>query len=373
MSLDIKGFVEKGFEPVAEVFQSHLTGGLELGAGFCAKIEGQTVIDIHGGYMDRAKQNAWSENTLVPIYSTTKPIAAIIIARLQDMGILHLDDPVGTLWPEFTQNEKAVSIAMAMSHQAGVPGFKDPIDPALWLDPPRLAAELAKLSPMWKVGTQSGYHPLTFGYILGELAMRAEGRTLGTHLREDICLPMGIDFWIGLPDGEHERCAQIERPKALPNLGEINEMRRAAFLTPWAAPNRGTAEWRRAEIPSANGHGTANSVASLYGIFANDGKIGEAEIISQEALEALCQERIRGDDLVLPSNLQWAAGILINNNLVYGPNPNALGHSGWGGSFGLADPDKRLSAAYIMNKQSNSLMGDTRAKDLIAALYNCLG
>lgn len=372
MTNEIKGFVAKGFEPIAQIFQKNLDEGLELGASFCAQIEGETIIDIYGGYSDRARQNPWAADTLVPIYSTTKPIAAIIIARIQDMGLLHLDDPIGTLWPEFPQNDKSVSIAMAMSHQAGVPGFINPIDPALWLDPPKLAAELAKLAPMWKVGTQSGYHPLTFGYILGELAMRAEGRTLGTHLRHDICLPLEIDFWIGLPDSEHERCAQIERPKSLPNLGEINEMRKAAFLTPWSAPNRGTAEWRRAEIPSANGHGTANSVASLYGVFANDGKINGKEILSNDALNSLTQERIKGQDLVLPSNLQWAAGILINNNLVYGPNPNAIGHSGWGGSCAFADASKRLSAAYIMNKQSNSLMGDTRAKDLIDALYSCL-
>ena len=372
MSVGISGFVAKGFEQVAEIFTRHFENGLELGAGFCAQIEGETVVNIYGGHTDRSRELAWAENTLVPIYSTTKPIAAIIMARLQDLGLLHLDDPIGMLWPEFTEHDKKVSIAMAMSHQAGVPGFKDPIDPALWLDPPALAAALARLEPMWKVGTASGYHPLTFGYILGELVMRAEGRTLGTHLREDICEPLNIDFWIGLPDAQHERCAQIERPRELPNLGEISAIKRAAFMTPWAAPPRGTAEWRRCEIPSANGHGTAKSVATLYGVFANDGKINGKTIISPEALETLSQTRIQGQDLVLPSNVQWAAGVMINNNLVYGPNPNTLGHSGWGGSCGFGDAAKRLSAAYVMNKQSSSLIGDRRANDLVAALYECI-
>lgn len=373
MNNEISGFVAKGFEPVFDAFAKNFNEGLELGAGFCAQIEGETVVDIHGGFMDRGHNEVWTAKTLVPIYSTTKPIAALIMARLQDMALLHLDDPIGTLWPEFTENEKKLSIAQAMSHQAGVPGFIDPIDPELWLDPPALSAQLAKLMPMWPVGTKSGYHPLTYGYIVGELAMRAEGRTLGTHLRQDICEPLNIDFWIGLPDEHHIRCAQLERPKELPNLGEITAPRRAAFMTPWAAPPRGTAAWRRCEIPSANGHGTALSVATLFGAFANAGKIAGKQIISLEALETLTIERIRGDDLVLPSNMQWGAGVMINNNLSFGPNRQTIGHAGWGGSCAFGDANMRLSAAYVMNKQSNSLVGDKRAINLISALYDCLG
>jgi CubicO group peptidase (beta-lactamase class C family) len=365
-------FAAPGFEPVLEAFQRNFADGLELGAGFCALVEGEVVVDVVGGFADRTKTKPWTQDTLVPVYSTTKPIATLVIARLQDQGVLSFDDPIGWLWPEFTAHGKDVSIAQALSHQAGVPGFKEPIDPALWLNPPALAAALAELEPMWAPGSANGYHPLTFGYIIGELAQRAHGTSLGTQLREQVCAPLGLDFWIGLPDEHHTRCAEIARPNAAPNLGPVNEARRAAFLTRWAAPDRGGADWRRTEIPSANGHGTARAVAHLYSVFANDGRIGKTQVISPETMKEVTKTRIKGDDLVLPYHLDWAAGVMRNSNLIYGNNPNTLGHSGWGGSGAFGDPDRRVSAAYVMNKQTTALLGDERAGRLWQALYACL-
>jgi CubicO group peptidase (beta-lactamase class C family) len=365
-------YIAPGFEPVLAAFEANFAEGLELGAGFCAIVEGEVVVDLVGGYADRAKTQPWTQDTLVPIYSTTKPIAALVLARLQDEGKLHLDDPIGWLWPEFTAHGKDVTIAGAMSHQAGVPGFIDPIDPGLWLNPPALAAALAEIKPMWEPGTANGYHPLTYGYIVGELAMRAQGTSLGTQLREGICAPLGIDFWIGLPDEHHARCAEIARPNSLVNLGAITDPKRAAFLTRWAAPDRGGAEWRRTEIPSANGHGTARSVATLYSVFANDGKIRDTQIISPETLADLSKSRIRGDDLVLPYHLDWAAGVMRNSNQIFGDNPATLCHAGWGGSGAFGDLQRRVSAAYVMNKQTPALLGDERAGRLWKALYACL-
>jgi CubicO group peptidase (beta-lactamase class C family) len=365
-------YVAPGFEPVLEAFEANFADGLELGAGFAATLEGEVVVDLVGGFADRAKTQPWTHETLVPIYSTTKPIAAIVIARLVDQGLLGFDDPIGWLWPEFTAHGKDVTIAQAMSHQAGVPGFIDPIDPALWLNPPALAAALAQIPPLWPPGSANGYHPLTYGYIVGELAQRAGGVTLGTHLREQVCQPLGLDFWIGLADVYHDRCAQIAKPTSVVNLGEITPAKKAAFLTRWAAPDRGGAEWRRAEIPSANGHGTARAVARLYGVFANDGRIGGKEVISFQTMADFTKARIKGDDLVLPYNLEWAAGVMRNSNLIYGTNPATLGHSGWGGSGAFGDPDARLSAAYVMNRQTTALLGDERAARLWAAVYGCL-
>ena len=365
-------YVAQGFEPVLAAFEANFAQDLELGAGFCAMVDGEVVVDLVGGFADRAKTIPWSDQTLVPIYSTTKPIAALVLARLQDQGKLGFDDPIGWLWPEFTAHGKDVTIAQALSHQAGVPGFVDPIDPALWLNPPALAAALAELKPMWVPCTASGYHPLTYGYIAGELAMRAQGTTLGTQLREDVCRPLGIDFWIGLPDEHHERCAEMSRPKAMLMLGPTTPERTAAFLTKWAAPDRGGAEWRRAEIPSANGHGTARSVAELYGIFANDGRIGETQVVSPETMADFTKSRIKGPDLVLPYELEWASGVMRNSNLIFGDNPATLCHSGWGGSGAFGDPERRVSAAYVMNKQTPALLGDERAGRLWSALYGCL-
>lgn len=368
----VRGYVAKGFERVYERFAENFANDLELGASFCVQIEGETVIEIYGGFKDRDKTQEFNEQTLIPVFSTTKPIAAITLATLIDRGYLSFDDSITDLWPEFAAHGKEISIAQALSHQAGVSGFQNEIDGGLWLDPPNMAEEIAKLAPMWKPGTQSGYHPLTWGYIIGELAHRADFRSLGRILHDDICAPNNIDFHIGLDESEHFRCADIERPRDLPTLGHITPIKRAAFLTKWAAPNRGSTIWRKIEIPSANGHGNAKSVASLYGIFANDGKIGSHEILSKDAFEQLTRPRIQNDDLVLPFNIKWAAGVMFNTNRFYGPNENSFGHSGWGGSCAFGDPDNRLSAAYVMNRQSNSLMGDRRAVLLINALYECL-
>jgi CubicO group peptidase (beta-lactamase class C family) len=368
----MSNYVAQGFEPVLAAFEANFAEGLEIGAGFCALVEGEVVVDIVGGHADRAKTIPWTDQTLVPVYSTTKPIAAMVIARLADQGLLSFDDPIGRLWPEFTVHGKDVTIAQAMSHQAGVPGFIDPIDPALWLDPPALSAALAALKPMWVPGSANGYHPLTYGYIVGELAMRAQGTSLGSQLRDQICAPLDIDFWIGLPDEHHARCAQIAKPTTLVDLGPITPERKAAFLTRWAAPDRGGAEWRRAEIPSANGHGTARAVATLYGVFANDGRIGSTQVISPETMAHFTKARIKGPDLVLPYDIEWAAGVMRNSNAIYGANPATLGHSGWGGSGAFGDPDHRVSAAYVMNRQTTALSGDERAGRLWAALYGCL-
>jgi CubicO group peptidase (beta-lactamase class C family) len=367
------GFVAAGFEPVREAFERNFEDGLELGASFAAYVGDELVVDLVGGFTDRKKEAKWEARTLCPVFSTTKPIAALVIAMLVDRGQVDYDTPLSRYWPEFGAEGKGdVTVAEAVSHQAGVPGFPDPIDPDLWLDPPALSAALAQLKPMWKPGEGSGYHPLTWGYIAGELARRVDGRTLGTILHEDVCAPLSIDFWIGTPASEHARCAQMMKPKEPTKFGPPNPALTAAFLTPWAAPNRGGAAWREAEIPSANGHGGAAAVARLFSAFALKGRIGETRLISTGTWEQLTTERVSGPDRILPGPVAFAAGVMRNLPLIYGPNPATLGHSGWGGSGALGDPAKGLSAAYVMNRQGSHLLEDARRSRIIDALYGCL-
>lgn len=369
----ISGFTAPGFEPVQEAFEANFAEDKELGAGFAAYLDGTLIVDLKGGYADRKKQNAWTNETIVPVYSTTKPIAALVLASVIEALPAGYETPVADVWPEFGANGKeAVTIAQMVSHQAGLPGFVDPVDPGLWLDPDACAAALAPLAPLWEPGTAHGYHPLSWGYLIGELVRRIDGRSLGTILREDIAGPAGIDFQIGTPESEHHRVAEIMRPRALPDLGEINEATRAAFLTKWAAPDRGGAIWREIEIPSANGIGSAKAVAELYGIYAHDGELRGQSVIPDSAFERLIESRVKGQDLVLPYVTEFAAGVMRNNIGLYGPNPDTMCHSGWGGSLALGDPDRHLSAAYVMNRQSNSLQADPRATRLIQALYGCL-
>ncbi len=367
----VSGQVAAGFEPVREAFEANFEAGGELGAGFAAWLGDDLVVDLQGGWADRGQTREWNSQTLVPVFSTTKPISALIVARVIDEAgpDVTYDTPVSAVWPEFAAAGKAgVTIAEMLSHQAGLPGFPEPIDPELWMDPPALAAALAALAPMWPTGEGSGYHPLTWGYLAGELVHRMAGRSLGTILREEITAPGGIDFWIGLPDSEHGRVAELKRPGAMAELGPVNAFNTAAFLTKWAAPNRGGADWKRIEIPSANGHGTAAATARLYGAYAGMLDVG----IGAETFDALARVRSHGRDRVLPYEIDFAAGVMRNTQKVYGPNPASFGHSGWGGSLGLADPDRGLSAAYVMNRQSNILQGDPRALALVSALYGCL-
>lgn len=369
----ISGTVAPGFEPVRDAFAENFAQRDEHGAGFALRIEGETVVNLWGGWADRAKERAWAEGTILPIYSTTKGISALILAMAVDTLPGGYETPVADVWPEFSaQGKGAVTIAQMASHQAGLPGFAEEIDPALWLDPPACAAALAALPPMWPPGTAHGYHPLTWGYLVGEVVQRITGRSVGTILREDICEPFTIDFRIGTPESEVARIADMLRPRGMAKFGNVTPERRAAFISKWAAPDRGGAAWRQIEIPSANGHGTALGVARLYEAYANGGRIGDKALFRSTTLEALLAHRVDGPDLVLPMHTRFGAGIMLNEHGFFGPNPDTAGHCGWGGSMAIADPARELSAAYVMNQQTPSLVGDPRAVRLVEAVYDCL-
>jgi len=366
-----EGYVAPGFERVREAFDAGLAE--ELGAGFAVVRDGEVVVDVWGGWFNREQTRPWTQDTIVPVYSTTKGVSALIMAILADQGLLDYDAATASLWSAFgAQGKDKVTIRQTLAHQAGVPGFIEPIDPDLWLDPPACAEAIAALAPLWPPASASGYHPLTWGYIVGEIAQRAAGRSLGTILREDICEPFGIDFRIGTPESEHPRCAEMKKPTKAGEFGEITLPRKAAFFSKWAAPVRGSTQWRKIEIPSANGHGTALGVARLYEAYATGGMIGGMRVISQEGFDALTTRVWKGDDLVLPFNVDWRAGIIGNAFGFYGPNPEALGHSGAGGSVGFGDPVAGVSVGYVMNRQSHHIMGDPRSLALIEALYACL-
>jgi len=372
MTVDITGFCPDRFSAVREAFAANFVEPGELGARFALAIDGQIVIDLMGGHADRKRTVAFGPDTLTPLFSTTKAVAALMVARLVDEGRLAYDQPVADVWPEFAQNGKGeVTVEQALSHQAGLSGFPDETDPALWFDWDATCAKLAAMPPLFPIGSASGYHPVTYGYLAGEIFRRVDGRTMGTALREDICAPLDLDLWIGLPDSEHDRCAELMRPTTLPKFGELNDAVKAAFLTPWAAPGgRGTDDWRRAEIPSANGHATAPALARLMGALAGNGTLDGRSIITPAGIAAATAERIVGQDLVLPYVISWGAGFMRNTpNMYYGPNPGTFGHSGWGGSCAFADPATGVSGAYVMNRQGNALIGDPRAVRLIEAAY----
>lgn len=373
--VDITGFAPARFAGVKDVFARAFEAGEELGARFTLVEDGEVVLDLMGGWADRKREVPFGEDTLVPVFSTTKSVSALMIARLVDAGRLDYRQTVASVWPEFAQAGKgAVTIEQAISHQAGLPGFPEPMDPGLWVDWDAICARLAAMAPMWPPGSASGYHPVTVGYIAGEIFRRVDGRTIGTAFREDIRGPFGLDLWVGLPADVEDRVADLVRPSALPDFGEINDATRAAFLAPWSsAAGKAAADYRRMEVPSTNGYATAEAFAKLMGALANDGWLDGGEILSPALIAEASRERIRGQDLVLPFVMSWAAGFMRNEiNFPWGPGTQAFGHSGWGGSCAFADPERRLGGAYAMNKQGVALMGDARPKRLIEAVYASL-
>jgi CubicO group peptidase (beta-lactamase class C family) len=371
----VHGHVAPGFEAVRDAFIANWSDYDEIGAGFAVRLDGELVVDLHGGWADRKKTRDWTEDTLVPVYSTGKAVAALVIARLVDRDLLDYDAPVADFWPEFAAGGKsAITVAQALSHQAGLPGLVEEMDAGDWFNTSLIETRLARQAPMWEPGTGSGYSPILFGFIVDALARRTDGRSIGAILREDICGPRGIDFHIGLPESEHARTAEHAMPRELPDLGEIGPEATVAFLKPWSSPGRrGATEWRMAEFPAANGHGTARSLARLMSVFADDGRLEGHRFISHETLQDLTRERVAGRDKVLPFDLSWAAGLMRNSHeRLYGPELQSVGSSGWGGSLAMAEPVRHFSAAYVMNRQQHFLAGDPRPTRLLTALYGCL-
>jgi CubicO group peptidase (beta-lactamase class C family) len=364
------------FQGVRDAFLANFTGDFpELGARFSAAIEGEIVLDLWGGHADRARTAPFDDKTLTPIFSSSKAATALMLAWRVGRGGLSYDQPASSLWPAFGQHGKGeLTVEQVLSHQAGLSGLRGPFDPEEWFDWAALCARLAEAEPLWPPGSASGYHPTTFGHLAGELFRLADGRGIGAALRQEVCAPLGLDLWIGLPEAEDHRVAEVQRPPSLPDLGKLTEAKTLAFFVPWAAPpSKDARRWRAAELPASNGHATAPAMARLMAVLACDGQVDGVSILPPGLAADAARERITGSDLVLPFALSWGAGFLRNAGLgIYGPGQRTFGHSGWGGSCAAADPDQRLSFAYVMNRQSNQLIGDPRARRLIDALYACL-
>lgn len=372
---EIHGHAAPRFAGVRELFAQSFDTGEELGARFSAVLDGETVIDLWGGHADRAETKPFDDRTLTTLFSSTKALAALMVARLVDQGRLSYDQRVAEVWPEFGQmGKETLTVGQVLSHQGGLSGFPDEMDPAEYFDWNAICAKLAAMAPLWPPGTASGYHPITFGYLAGEIFRRVDGRTLGTALREDLCAPLGLDIWIGLPDAEFERVAQMDKPRSLPRFGALNAATKAAFLTPWSQPaSKNATAWRKMEIPSANGHATAIALARLFGALAGDGWLDGVQVLSPHARDEAARSRIRGQDLVLPFEMSWGAGFMRNETVhPWGPGDQTFGHSGWGGSCVFADPETKLACGYVMNRQTAELLGDQRPKRLIEAVYAAL-
>ncbi len=367
---EIKGGVAPGFEPVLDVFAAAFARGEELGAGFAAFVDGQPVADIFAGSADKAQTAPWTEETLTCIYSSGKAVVARLIAEAVSSGALDYERPVADDWPEFAAERKsAITLAEALSHQAGLCGFADPIPPEDWTRWDVITARIAALAPLWRPGSAAGYHPQMVGYIAGELLRRTTGRGVGEILRQDFFKGRGIDVHCGLSAADIARAAAMTKPPRAPDHRK-SPLTEIAFLKPWSASSGVSREaWMAAEIPASNMHATAKGLAEIVHPLANGGvDTNGAAAVDQGALRDALRTRIEGDDLVLPFHLRWTAGLMANTNGFFGPSRSAFGSAGFGGSAVMIDPARRMSAAYVMNRMSPSLAGDQRAVRLFEAL-----
>ncbi len=370
----IEGFVAAGFEGVRDAFAANFAAGREIGAAFAVARDGELVVDLWGGFRDRARTTPWTRDSLVNVWSTTKGLAALCVALLVERGKLSYEQSVASVWPEFAASGKeSLTIAELLSHQAGLSGFREPVTLRDFADHARVARLLAAQAPFFPPG-QSGYHAITHGFLAGELVRRTTDQTLGAFFRNEVAAPLGADAWIGLPEAEDARFAEMVAPPDGPNMPPPEHpAARAAFGNPPLDPEVPNQRWwRAAEIPAANGHASAAGLARIYGMLARGGEQNGRRFLTRETLANATRERVHVRDHVLQVPMRWAAGFLLNDGISYGPNDNTFGHSGWGGSFGAADPDAKLGFGYAMNQMFPNLQGDPRSLTLIEATYASL-
>jgi CubicO group peptidase (beta-lactamase class C family) len=410
---ETSGWVAPGFEEVRDAFQANFDAGLEVGAAFAAYHRGHKVVDLWGGVADARTEKPWEENALVLVYSTTKGVTAMCANRLAQQGVLDVEAPVVTYWPEFAQSGKdKVTVADLLSHRAGlawVDGTMSFEDMLRW-DP--VVEALERQAPSWPPGTAHGYHATTFGWLVGEVVRRVTGMSIGTYLRSEITGPLDADFYIGLPASEEPRVARLvsfleglesglsdalsgtgentgeKTPNAGPDLAELAELSKTylapdgplfkALLAPGGAFSDEevwqTPELHGAEIPAANGICDARSLALLYGACVDDVRTSSGapfRIIDAAQMNRAVRQETEGPDKVLLGlDIQWGLGFNVNSGIISAAGlggPKAFGHFGMGGSAGWADPDLQLGMGYVMNRMDIGTTGDTRSFRLMRA------
>jgi CubicO group peptidase (beta-lactamase class C family) len=390
----IDGYVAPGFEDVREEFRRNFIDRGELGAAVAAYVGGEKVVDLWGGYRDSRRQERWAEDTLVLVYSTSKGMSAIAMALAHSRGLFDYDELVATYWPEFAQNGKeSITVRQLLAHQAGLSGLDARLSARLLGDLDGMAEALAAQKPAWKPGTRQGYHALTIGWYESELIRRIDPqrRSLGRFFADEVAGPLGLEFYIGLPDDvPSSRVASIKGASIasmLANFRAMPPLMMAAFLrrgshTARAFMNprmRGPAdldrpEYRAVEIPAGGGIGQVRSIARAYADMAAGGtELG----LSPETFEELTAPPRPPTglkrDLVLWVPAAYSLGFIRpTEGFTFGRGPRSFGHPGAGGSFGFADPDAEVGFAYAPNRLGNHLRDDPREKSLRDALYRCL-
>ncbi len=372
--MTVEGACDDAFKACREVMAANLADGYDLGAAFAVVKDGTLVADLYGGHADAARTRPWARDTLVNVWSVTKGVMAVAIAMAVERGKLAYDAPVAEVWPEFAANGKGdITLDLIMSHRAGLNGLDRPMDidgVYAWFP---VVEALADMAPLWPPGSRCAYHAMTYGHLAGEALRRVDGRMPGRFIAEAIAGPLDMAFFVGLPEDEDHRAAElVASDDASDWVADVKangyphamENPTVTVLTPNARA------WRAADVPAGNGQSDARSLARLYGLLATGG----GDLISADGLAAATAERYRGPDVSMGLPTSFAAGFRLGDDTGwFGPSLKAFGHTGWGGAFAFADPEAGLGVAFVTNRMLGS--GDdaiTRHTRLIDAVYGAL-
>jgi CubicO group peptidase (beta-lactamase class C family) len=388
----VQGECDPRFNGVLDALVENFEQRNELGASACITIDGRTVVDLWGGKVAEGGAD-WKRDTVSIVFSATKGASALCAHMLADTGKLDLDAPVTRYWPEFGQaGKESAMVSMMLDHSVGLPHVRTKVKDGGFYDYDYMIAMLEKEAPFWTPGIRNGYHGITSAWTVGEMVHRASGKRLGEFFRDEVARPLGIDFWIGLPEEHESRVAPMIFP---PVTDEVRNSRVSLaaiadrdspsfyFLFNGGGFNPNKREAHAAEIGSANGISNARGLAGLYAPLANGGALGSVKLVGADTLTrmALCSVATH-DDATLRIPTRFSLGFMkaMDNRrldnakhcslLIAEP---AFGHVGAGGSLGFADPTCRMSFGYSMNRMGFGILMNDRGQSLIDAAYRALG
>jgi CubicO group peptidase (beta-lactamase class C family) len=382
----IEGHVSAGFEAVREAFAENFSRRHELGGACCVYHRGEKVVDLWGGVRNQSTGEPWQEDTMVLVYSTTKGLAAMTLALAHSRGWLDYEARVCAYWPEFAQNGKeTITVRQLLAHQAGLFAFDEQADRRVVADLDRLAGVLARQKPAWAPGTRQAYHAISLGYLEGELLRRIDPRhrSLGQFFQDEIATPLGLDFYIRLPESiPNSRLATLARPGPLAMLLGLPFRLLLDVWKPRSNINRALAGSmlahdaqriyaRDLEVPAGGGVGTARAIAHAYSVFATGGRELQLRPQTLQALAAPAVAPARGfyDECMRGDGVQFALGFMKHGPVWAFGNEGSFGMPGTGGSLGFADPKAGIGYAYVTSRMGTSVTGDPRDLALRNAVY----
>jgi CubicO group peptidase (beta-lactamase class C family) len=377
VDIPITGTCDTRFGEVREEFARNFDERGEVGAGVCVVIDGRTVVDLVGGWVSAERRVPWRADTLVNFYSVGKAFLALLALRLVDAGHVGLDERVSRVWPEFAAaGKETITVREALCHRAAVPAIRQPLtNEDLW-HWDTMTAALASTEPWWEPGTRHAYHTNTYGHLIGEIVRRVGGAPCESQLSA-LTGPLGADVHIGVPATELTRCADVifaapgsAEELDFTSLSGDRLMEMMSYFNPSGYSSMGvvnTREWRRTEVPSTNGHGTAAGVARMYAALLEPGRLLSSALLA-EATTAQSQ----GYCPILHEDVTFGLGFKPTvPHRPFGPNPRSFGHFGTGGAVGFGDPDAGVAFGYVMNHVIPRWQS-TRNRALIDALYGSL-